>query len=51
VDVRIIPRTHEEEEGMRAFPDFGNAQDNTMAFDIAMDAIEHGDVDGAVQCL
>lgn len=39
-----FPGIHEEEEGMRAFPEFGNAQDNTTAFDIAMDEIEHGDV-------
>lgn len=27
---------------MLAFPDFGNAQDNATAFDIAMDEIAHG---------
>jgi hypothetical protein len=33
-----------EEEGMRAFPNFGNMRDNATAFSLAMDAIEHGHV-------
>jgi hypothetical protein len=44
MDVRIVPQHTGEEEGMRVFPDFGNAQDNATAFHIAMAAIEHGNV-------
>jgi len=33
-----------EEEGMRAFPNFGNIRDNATAFHLAMDVIEHGHV-------